>query len=378
MTEASPEQAHGHGGMQRLSAPLLALNLGIAGHRPHRMPEDLGPIRAMLEHVFKRVRDELTHLPERNAFSSAPPQLRLVSPLAAGADVIAGEVAIQAGYELAACLPFAPEEYRRDFPGEASQRAFDALLAKAGSVIELAGGRDAENAAYETAGLTMLSFSDLVVAVWDGVHAAGPGGTAEILARAVDNDIPVIHIPVEPDGKIEIVWAGLDEAPLTRPTLWTAPRFDFETGIGRVVRSLTAPPDDPAMQLIAEALERPSGRFMRLHFAWPLLLRLFGAHRFKPEPGPGPVRIRPIAKAHSRLRAARRSITGLRSILLRSAKRRTVRRRSTARSTAAASCSISPWPGSPCLPRLPASPGKSCSPGSCRLSLSPKLPRLPR
>ena len=279
MTEEAADNAEWSG--QNLSAPLLALSVGITGHRPNRLPEDLGPILRKLEQVFARLRTELAQLPERAAFSAEPAHLRLVSSLATGTDVAAAQVALDAGYELDVCIPFAQAEYRRDFPGEADQATFDRLLARADSVVALAGDRAAEHAAYESTGHTMLALSDLLIAVWNGEVAAGPGGTAEIVARAVDSNVPVIHIPIVPDGRVEIVWAGLSDLPRAGPTMWTAPRLDFETAIGELVSDLVAPPDDAALPKIAEALERPPMRWSPIQFAWPLLLFLFRARTVK-------------------------------------------------------------------------------------------------
>ncbi len=281
--EASPATGLIAAHQSHLAAPLLALNLGVTGHRPARLPEDTTAILSRLEHVFWRIRAALSRIHEQGCgtFSSATPHLRLTSSLAAGADVMAAQAAIEAGYELGACLPFAEAEYRKDFSEGAELEAFDALLAKSAAVIELAGERGAENAAYEAAGLTMLSLSDLVIAVWDGERAAGPGGTAEIVGRAVDDNVPVIHVPVDPERPIELLWAGQCDLPSTRPTLWTAPRCDFDDGIEGLVRSLVLPPDEPVLPQIVDALAKAPQWLTPVHKTWPLLLGLFGANRVK-------------------------------------------------------------------------------------------------
>ncbi len=274
---ASSDQVWNAHDASSLVRPCLALNLGITGHRPNRLPADVTPIRAQLSHVLQRIRAELVALAAKGQFAKEPPLLRLIDSLALGADVLAAETALDLGLELDACLPFERAEYARDFAEIAERDHFDALLGRASRVIELPGSRAAENAAYEAAGMTMLSLCDLVIAVWDGERAAGPGGTAEIVARAVDDNVAVIHIPTDPAGAVEIVWAGLSDAPAGRQSMWMAPRFAFDDNVAQLVAILCTPPDAPELPLIAAALDVPPARARIAGFGWPLLLRLFGA-----------------------------------------------------------------------------------------------------
>ena len=221
-----------------LVRPRLALNLGITRHRRNRLPPDVAPIRAQLAHVLQRIATEFCRLAAEGRSAPQAPLLRVVNSLALGADVMSAELALEQGFELDVCLPFSPAEYARDFAEPADRDHFDALLGRASLVIELPGSRAAEDAAYEAAGLTMLSLSDLVVAVWDGEPAAGRGGTAEIVARAVEEDVAVIYIPTDPAGAVEIIWAGLSVAPMGRQSLWTAPRCDFDGNVARLVAML--------------------------------------------------------------------------------------------------------------------------------------------
>ena len=274
---ASSDQVHNAHDASSLVRPGLALNLGITGHRPNRLPEDVALVREQLSHVLQRIHDELVALAAKGEFAPEPPLLRVVDSLALGADVIAAEAALDQGLELDACLPFERAEYVRDFAEAAERDYFDVLLGQASRVIELPGSRAAENAAYEAVGLTMLSLSDFIIAVWDGQRAAGPGGTAEIVARAVEDNVAVIHIPTDPAGAVEIVWAGLSDAPAGRQSMWMAPRCGFDDNVERLVAILCKPPAAPELPLIAAALDVPPARARIAGFGWPMLLRLFGA-----------------------------------------------------------------------------------------------------
>ena len=52
-------------------------------------------------------------------------------------------------------------------------------------MFELAGDAGERPQAYKAAGLFMLTKIDLLIAIWDGEHAAGIGGTAQIVERAL-------------------------------------------------------------------------------------------------------------------------------------------------------------------------------------------------
>jgi hypothetical protein len=134
--------------------------------------------------------------------SGHAPSLQIVTALAEGSDRIIAEVGLALGASLECLLPFAASEYAHDFANAKSRATFQALLARASSVLELAGSRNDEGAAYEAVGRAVLARSDVLIAVWNGDGAAGRGGTAQMVAEAGARDLPVIWIhavkPVPP------------------------------------------------------------------------------------------------------------------------------------------------------------------------------------
>jgi hypothetical protein len=50
------------------------------------------------------------------------------------------------------------------------------------------------NKAYLDAGYFIADHCDVMVAVWDGNLAQGLGGTGDIVQRALDRNVPLIHI----------------------------------------------------------------------------------------------------------------------------------------------------------------------------------------
>lgn len=174
------------------------VRLGVTGHRflpaaPQR--------RARL---WERVGEILREIGATTAL------LEVLSPLAEGADRLVAEVALDlttavpAKVHLVCALPFPVDLYRLDFHTPASRDAFDALLARATSVVELAGRRRRPGAmaddpdllkdAYAAVGAYVVDHADVLLALWDGEPARGRGGTGEVVALARARGVPVRHV----------------------------------------------------------------------------------------------------------------------------------------------------------------------------------------
>ena len=173
-----------------------SLRIGVSGHRvPPKLPEESeAPLRAHIDRILSAVAAAA-----RKANTAT--DLVIVSALADGSDRIVAEAGLAAGFALHAILPFARAEYERDFETEMSRREFETLLVRAGDVSELDGAADQRPRAYEAAGVFMLANIDVLIAIWDGAVAAGIGGTAQIVERAVADGIAVVWIePTHPNA----------------------------------------------------------------------------------------------------------------------------------------------------------------------------------
>lgn len=106
-----------------------------------------------------------------------------VSSLAAGADQLFAEAVLQRGNRLHAVIPC--QGYELTFTDDATLQAFTGLLERATSFEVLAYPRPSEEA-FLAAGYRVVSLSDILVAVWDGLEAQGMGGTADIARRAYE------------------------------------------------------------------------------------------------------------------------------------------------------------------------------------------------
>jgi hypothetical protein len=115
---------------------------------------------------------------------------------------------LEAGCRLACPLPFPREEYAHDFTEPQARAAYQALLARAADVIELPGSRatpERADAAYAAVGAYIVEQAAVLLAIWDGEPARGPGGTAQVLASAVAAHLPVICVGAHPPHNIYVL-----------------------------------------------------------------------------------------------------------------------------------------------------------------------------
>jgi hypothetical protein len=208
---------------QKPAKPQLALRVGVTGTR-RLSAGQVDRIQKQLDEVLKQVKENMEALAdatletgdyyEHDPGKAPEVTLRMISPLARGADRMAAQAALDAGYQLYVPMPFAQAEYEKDFtgsdgklPDEVVQSSADDLAefrrllpAPDSARVEMDGGRYANPeladgslapASYEAVGEFVARHCDLLLAVWDGKPSNGRGGTAEIVEYAVANGIPV-------------------------------------------------------------------------------------------------------------------------------------------------------------------------------------------
>lgn len=250
--------------MSRTGAdPVPPIAIGITGHRSERLGAiDPATLAAHIDTALAAI--------ERAAPSST---FRLIGSLAAGADQIAVDAALGRGWQIDTVLPFPREIYTGDFkPNEVA--ALDRHLAASRNIFELPGTRTEAGgsaAAYERAGRIVLAQSDILLAIWDGDPVRGRGGTAQIVAEAIDGSIPVLVI--DPDGRPpELLWQGLNAHELGPESIETIARGtldDLPTLFAGLASTDTA--------LVGRHSRRFGPRVYAL--AYPLLLAISGVRR---------------------------------------------------------------------------------------------------
>lgn len=156
------------------------LVIGVTGHRDLRADE----IPAIRQRVRKLMQDLTVRYPQR--------RLRILSPLAEGADRLVAEEALQLDMEIRVILPMPRHLYYTDFSSEQSIVEFNALYRRASDVLTLpfARGNSAESIRspgperdlqYAQAGVFLSAHCHILLALWDGKTSGKLGGTAQVV-----------------------------------------------------------------------------------------------------------------------------------------------------------------------------------------------------
>lgn len=184
-----------------------AFRVGITGTRL-LAPMALASLEGQLGQILGMIKTTVEALAQdptgREIYKAGDANLRFISPLAEGADRLAAKAALAHGYQLEVPLPFAQQDYERDFPN--SVAAFRDLITHASPrVLELGGARgDEENRSYEAVGRLVVRNCDLLIAIWDGGKGNGRGGTADIVRHAARHSLPIWWLRA--DGEGEPAW----------------------------------------------------------------------------------------------------------------------------------------------------------------------------
>ncbi|MET8028712.1 hypothetical protein [Streptomyces avermitilis] len=144
--------------------------IGVTGHR--RIPA------VVLPAVLAGITGEL----RRHAAVEA------LSCLAAGADQLFADLALDSGVPLTAVIP--GMDYEAHLGGDEVQASYRRLLKSCTARVDLPVEPTYEEA-YYAAGRWIVDHADRLVAVWDGHPARGLGGTADVVAYARRTGVPV-------------------------------------------------------------------------------------------------------------------------------------------------------------------------------------------
>lgn len=277
--------------------PQFALAIGIVGHKPNRLAKDEetlkaaeAAIHAKVDEVFAAIAQTAKSVRSRYGdYFSGDSVLSVVSALAEGADTIAAQAALdrkEKDFVLDAPLPFAIAVYEDDFKTDGAKVDYRQLLDRARSVLALPGerkgptdtdaeGKRKESRSYEAVGLTVLSQSDILLAIWDGGESRGRGGTTDILNAAARSGTPVIHIDI--DGKTaNLRWGGLDDYPVSVTLLQDLRPAPLDGAIlDRLVDRLVRPPILPTERAALNKYFEEQPKVFNLRFEFPLLLTAF-------------------------------------------------------------------------------------------------------
>jgi hypothetical protein len=151
------------------------MRVGVTGHR-----------RLKDASAWQWVEQELDAL-----LHSLPQPFVGVTSLAIGADQLFACAVLRCGGSLEIIIPFAG--YERTFDQQQDRQEYYRLLRLA-SRVEVLDIPGTDEDAYLASGKRVVDLSTLLVAVWDGWSAAGPGGTGDVVDYAVQQFKRTIHL----------------------------------------------------------------------------------------------------------------------------------------------------------------------------------------
>jgi len=153
------------------------LKIGITGHQYLR---EQPLIRKAVEDVLAGIKKDHSNT-----------TLGLYSALAAGADSLTAQCALESGIPLLVILPFDDKSYIEDMNND-QQRLTKVLIDKAENVIRLPDSKG--KSIYEIMGDFLVQEMDCLIAVWNGQEARGPGGTGDVVDKFNKTGKPWIWI----------------------------------------------------------------------------------------------------------------------------------------------------------------------------------------
>ncbi len=194
------------------------VRIGVTGHRTLPNEDEIAKsVRTILEETIPSLLGKKSKS-LRDKSPDVPIAYSVISPLAEGADrLVAKEVLKRDDGRLEAVLPMTQADYGRDF-GENTDSLYEfrrllgecrkPVLLRQDSLYENFHDEELRNErhkAYRNVGQYVVDNSDFFIAIWDGKPAAGPGGTAEIVAYAKEQARPVAVISTEKPYDLSIL-----------------------------------------------------------------------------------------------------------------------------------------------------------------------------
>jgi hypothetical protein len=261
--------------------PPLTLCIGVAGHRPNRLPADCRQaVAAEISRIFDRlaVECEAARLRHADFFAPAPSRIKVMTALAEGADRIVADVARQKGLPFDVLLPFPVETYRASFDEAGSGGEFHRLFAVADRTLVLPALKEGESSAFEALSAHLLSLCDLLLVIWDGGPSEGKGGTTETLMAAGRLGIPVIHIDANCKADTRLLWNEAGEFLSGVGDLTDLADVDFAATTSRLVENITGVPSNTHERAAIRAYYAARAVLINRRLEYPLLTSAFGTH----------------------------------------------------------------------------------------------------
>jgi hypothetical protein len=156
--------------------------VGVSGHRDLH-PDTLQHLRRALAEILQQLKE---HLPDW--------EVRIMAGMAAGADLLVVQTALELGFGVDAMLPMRLEQYASDFDPDSfallktllahpEVRCLELPLSVREEEVATAAGISRRDARYSVLTHTLTRGCRLLIALWDGESSLRPGGTADTVLR---------------------------------------------------------------------------------------------------------------------------------------------------------------------------------------------------
>jgi len=186
----------------------IPIMLGVTGHRN------------VVKSQYPEIKDLVTRFIKERVFEKYPSSpVKLLTPLADGADRLVAEIAIECGIPIIVPLPMPADVYLTTFAGadgsperEESAAQFNRLLAAAESsfVLPLVEGvseqgllesGEQRESQYALVGAYMAKHSHILIALYDGLPSEAIGGTAQVVRYRESGEMN--GLPLKISGAVE-------------------------------------------------------------------------------------------------------------------------------------------------------------------------------
>jgi hypothetical protein len=165
---------------------LPTLNIGVTGHRD-LVADEVPMLRAAVRSVLQRL-----------AMSYPGLQLRIISALAEGSDLLVAEEAMDLGIAVIAPLPVPLADYAATFSSEPERERLFALASRADlRVLDHAMADEALG--YASVGVFISSHCQILLAMWDGLPSDAIGGTAQVVGFHLRGEMAGLGHEVSPN-----------------------------------------------------------------------------------------------------------------------------------------------------------------------------------
>jgi hypothetical protein len=168
---------------------LIPLVVASTGHR-HFPSADNPKLEVSVSEVLQTLSGKCQHSPKW-----------LLNGLAEGADRLVARCALSLGWELHAIIPVSIEAFEATMSSDQAREEFRDLLGNCSSVSLVALSADQPEQMFVDVANILCIHAQLLIALWDGIDALGPGGTGEVVKKfregvreGVSDVGPVYHI----------------------------------------------------------------------------------------------------------------------------------------------------------------------------------------